>query len=111
MARTHTQLSREERWRLARLQAEGRSARQIAATLDRAPSTITRELKRNARADGGYDPDYAQQQTRARRFRGLRLERDAELREQVLNMLAAGLSPPAGRRAAQARSRAARDLA
>ena len=93
MARTHTQLSREERWRLARLHAEGRSARQIAATLDRAPSTITRELKRNARADGGYDPDYAQQQTRARRFRGLRLERDAALREQVLNMLAAGLSP------------------
>ena len=40
MARTHTQLSREERWRLARVHAEGR-ARQIAATRHR-------ELKRNA---------------------------------------------------------------
>lgn len=93
MVRRRTQLSREERWRLARLHAEGRSARQIAATLDRAPSTITRELKRNARADGSYDPDYAQLQTRARRFRGSRLEREDELREQVLDMLAAKLSP------------------
>ena len=93
MARTHKQLNQAERRKLARLQAEGHSARQIAAALDRAPSTITRELKRNARADGGYDPGGAQRQTRARRFRGSRLERDAALREQVLNMLAAGCSP------------------
>ena len=93
MARTHTQLSQAERRKLARLQAEGRSARQIAAALDRAPSTITRELKRNARADGSYDPGGAQRQARTRRFRGLRLERDADLREQVQAMLAAGLSP------------------
>ena len=93
MARPRTQLSRAERRRLARMRAEGRSARQIAAALERAPSTITRELKRNAAAGGGYDPERAQQQTRARRFRGSRLERDAELRERVLALLDSGLSP------------------
>ena len=92
MARPRTQLSQAERRRLARMQAEGRSARQIAAALERAPSTITRELKRNA-AGGGYDPERAQQQTRARRLRGSRLERDAELRERVLALLDSGLSP------------------
>ena len=96
MARTHAQLSQAERRKPARLQAESRSARQIAAALDRAPSTITWEPKRNARADGGYDPGGAQRRTRPLhewRFRGLRLERDADLREQVQAMLAAGHSP------------------
>lgn len=93
MPRPHTQLSQAERRTLARLRDQGRSARQIAAALERAPSTVTRELKRNTPADGGYDPRGAQAQTRARRFRGSRLERDAELRERVLALLDSGLSP------------------
>ena len=48
----YEQLSLEDRCEIARLQAEGRSIRQIAAALDRAPSTISREVKRNERAAG-----------------------------------------------------------
>ncbi|MFL6821274.1 MAG: helix-turn-helix domain-containing protein, partial [Xanthobacteraceae bacterium] len=47
MERGYKQLSLEDRCDIARLQAAGRSIRQIAAALDRPPSTISRELKRN----------------------------------------------------------------
>ena len=83
----------EERCEMARLQATGQSIRQIAATLDRAPSTVTRELKRNRAPAGAYQPVYADQQARARRWRGSRLERDAPLRTQVLAGLHQGWSP------------------
>ena len=91
MGRVYSQLSLEERGTIARLQGEGCSARQIAAALARSPSTIAAELKRNAAAAGGYDPDEAQ--ARARRRRGLKLERDDALRERVLALLEQGLSP------------------
>jgi len=58
----YEQLSLDDRCEIARLCAEGRSIRQIAATLDRAPSTISRELKRNRGRELGYQPGYAQQQ-------------------------------------------------
>ncbi|MCY4448045.1 MAG: helix-turn-helix domain-containing protein, partial [Chloroflexi bacterium] len=47
MGKRYTQLGIEERCAIARLRTEGRSIRQIAATLDRPPPTIARELKRN----------------------------------------------------------------
>ena len=59
MGARYSQLDLEERCAVARLQVEGRSVRQIAAALDRAPSTIARELNRNAGRDG-YRPGYAQ---------------------------------------------------
>ena len=93
MGRRYRQLSLEERCEIARLQAEGRSIRQIAADLDRPASTISRELKRNAGADVGYKPSYAQEQAKARRWVGSRLERDPTLRRAVLKGLAAGWSP------------------
>ena len=84
----------EERREMARLQAERRSLRQIAAALDRAPATIAREVKRNGSSrQRGYQVAYAQQQARARRWRGSKLERDAALREQVLVRRKAGWSP------------------
>ena len=46
MGNRYSQISIEERCEVARLQAAGTSIRQIAASLDRAPSTIARELKR-----------------------------------------------------------------
>ncbi len=46
MGNRYTQITIEERCELARLQTAGHSIRQIAASLDRAPSTIARELKR-----------------------------------------------------------------
>ena len=62
MGRHYTQLNIEDRCELARLHAQGRSLRQIAAALDRAPSTIARELKRNTSRQQGYRPRYAQEQ-------------------------------------------------
>ena len=89
----YKQLSEYERFRIAHLQAAGASQRQIAAALDRAPSTVARELKRNGSRTLGYQPSYANQQAHARRWRGSRLERDGPLREQVLAGLGAGWSP------------------
>ena len=89
----YTQLSLEERCSIARLREAGQSIRQIAATLDRQASTISRELKRNTGSKVGYQPAYAQDQTKARRWSGSRLERDDSLREIILDRLAQGWSP------------------
>jgi IS30 family transposase len=93
MGRSYQQLSLEDRCEIARLSANSSSIRQIAAALDRPPSTISRELNRNRGAQLGYKPSYAQQQTRARRWKGSRLERDEALRAAVMERLASGWSP------------------
>src|SRR5437868_4662358 len=92
MGRSYRQLSLEDRYEIARLSANGSSVRQIAAALDRPPSTISRELKRN-RAQAGYQAGYANQRSRARRWKGSRLERDERLRDAVIKRLASGWSP------------------
>ena len=91
MRRTYHQLTIEERCEMARLQGEGYSQCQIAASLDRSPSTVSRELRRNSSRTGGYKPTYANQQARARRWSGSKLDRDAGLRRQVLSCLMRGL--------------------
>jgi IS30 family transposase len=93
MGECYRQLGLEERHTIARLREAGQSLRQIAAALDRPASTISRELKRNSGVQVGYKPAYAQEQTRARRWSGMRLERDAALRDQVLERLFQGWSP------------------
>ena len=93
MARGYKQLTQDERYEIARLRAEGVSIQQIAAALDRQPSTISREVKRNSGRQVGYKPSYAQDQTRARRWKGSRLEREADLRDTVLKHLGQGWSP------------------
>jgi transposase, IS30 family len=93
MGRKYGQLSLEDRCTISRLQVEGRSIRQIAAALDRAPSTIAREIRRNRGREVGYKPGYAEQQARARRWSGSRLEREPDLRRVVLERLARGWSP------------------
>ena len=104
MGRKYEQVSLEERHRIAALQAEGRTVRQIASALDRAPSTISRELRRNRGREVGYKPSYAEQQAKARRWVGSRLEREPTLRRVVLACLAKGWSPEqiAGRLAREA---------
>jgi len=104
MGRRYKQLSLDERCEIARLQANGRSIRQIAAALDRTPSSIAREITRNRSRQAGYRPGYAQQQTKARRWKGSRLEREPALRQAVLGRLAQGWSPEqvAGRLAREA---------
>ncbi len=66
MGQKYTQMGVEERCEISRLSRAGQSIRQIAAGLDRAPSSIARELKRN-QSQQGYVPTYAQQQARALR--------------------------------------------
>jgi transposase, IS30 family len=83
----------EERCTLARLRDDGQSIRQIAAAVDRSPSSVSRELKRNHGARVGYKPSYAEDQAKARRWKGSRLERDETLREVVLGCLERGWSP------------------
>ena len=90
---TYGQLSLEERCTIARLQEAGQSCRQIAAAMDRSASTLCRELKRNAGAQVGYRPVYAEDQAWARRWRGSRLARQPELRKVVLERLSHGHSP------------------
>ena len=93
MGRYYTQLTLEDRCEMAYLHTTGHSLRQIAATLDRAPSTVARELTRNGSSTQGYRPGYADQQARARRWQGSKLDRDSTLRATVLARLQHGWSP------------------
>ena len=93
MGTHYDHLELETRCAIARLHEGGQSLRQIATALGRAPSTISRELKRNRGAQIGYKPAYAQEQARARRWTGSRLERDDDLRNVVLGCLKRGWSP------------------
>jgi len=93
MGQNYEQLSLEERCTLSRLRQAGKAIRQIAATMDRAPSTITRELKRNMGSQVGYQPAYANQQAKSRRWKGPRLLRDSNLQAKVLTRLSQGWSP------------------
>ncbi|WFU58859.1 IS30 family transposase [Bradyrhizobium pachyrhizi] len=93
MGRSYKQLSLDDRCEIACLSANGSSVRQIAAALDRSPSTVSRELRRNRGSQVGYKPNYAQHQMRARRWTGGRLEREPGLRRAVLQRLRRGWSP------------------
>jgi IS30 family transposase len=93
MGKRYDQLTLDERITLAQLRAQGLSIRQIAADMDRSPSTIARELRRNSGRQIGYKPAHAQERTRARRWKGSRLERDPGLAEEVLTCLKKGWSP------------------
>jgi transposase, IS30 family len=86
-------LSLEERISIARLQEDGQSNQKIAAAMGRSTSTIAREIKRNSSRRQGYRPGYANEQARARRWTGSRLERDEALRDSVVEKLALGWSP------------------
>src|SRR3982074_1917892 len=99
MGQCYGQLSLEERVEIYRLHAGGRSQNEIASALERAPSTISRELRRNSRPTkvwpGGYEPVRAQQLAERRRRWDCRfkLARQPDLRDRVGNSLAMGHSP------------------
>jgi len=110
MGTCYDQLSDAERNTIGRLYAAGQSHRQIAATLLRDPSTISRELRRNSLSSrnwpgGQYSAERAIALTRRRRRRGRghKLARQPALRDLVRDRLAMGWSPEqiAGRLAHQ----------
>ncbi|WP_455769119.1 IS30 family transposase [Micromonospora chersina] len=90
-------LSLLERQRIATLRRQGLTIRAIAEQLGRAPSTVSRELRRNVRPHdcGVYDGDlaHARARQRARRPRGGRLLADAGLRAVVQAKLEEDWSP------------------
>ena len=109
MGQCYGQLSLEERVEIYLLHAGGRSQNEIASRLGRAPSTISRELRRNSQPSkvwtGGYEPVRAQQLAERRRRWDSRykLARQPDLRTCVGKSLAMGHSPEqiAGRLARQ----------
>jgi IS30 family transposase len=89
-------LDREERYELARLRESGLSVRQIGARLGRSPSTISRELARNAAPrGGGYQPERAHRLAweRQRRPKPSRLSQHPVLRARVQQLLDRRYSP------------------
>ncbi len=70
--RRYRQLTSGERYELSALRKQGYTVRRIARAMNRAPSTISRELRRNSRNDGYYRPSTADDLARWRRSRSRR---------------------------------------
>lgn len=91
------QITPEERYRLSalRMQRPALSKAEIGRQLGRHPSTIGRELRRNAaRLDGAYRPSKAQERTNGRRSRTRRWSKiTAKQWMLVENLLREGFSP------------------
>ena len=88
-------LSEDERIMIADLLAGGDGARAIGRELGRAPSTVSREIRRNRDKDGRYRPHHAEQAARARagKPRKRRIAGDAVLAEAVCGLLGKRWSP------------------
>jgi transposase, IS30 family len=89
-------LDREERYELARLRESGLSVRAVAARLGRSPSTVCRELSRNADPRTGvYQPERAHRLAweRQRRPKCSKLSADPVLLARVQQLLARRYSP------------------
>ena len=86
-------LTRSERDQIADLKAQGLGVTAIARAIGRHPSTLSRELKRNAHADGTYRPVFAEGSYRFRRQRAAVLEADTALRGFVIDRLTEGWTP------------------
>jgi IS30 family transposase len=96
-AQSNRYLSRLERQRIAALRVQGLGVREIARRIDRSPSTVSRELRRNLFAHdyGRYDADlaHAGARQRAARPRPPRLAGDHQLRAAVQDKLELEWSP------------------
>ena len=94
-------LSFAEREEIALLHAQGQGVREIARQLGRSPSTISRELRRNAATRGGrldYRASAAQWHAdlRARRPKSAKLAVNAPLRQYVQDRLSGLVQRPGG---------------
>jgi IS30 family transposase len=98
-------LSFAEREEIALLRVQGEGVRQIARALGRSPSTISRELRRNAATRGGkldYRASVAQWKAElfARRPKTAKLVENKQLRDYVQQRLAGRITDAKGRVAA-----------
>ena len=99
-------LSFAEREEIALLRAQGHGVREIARRIERAPSTVSRELRRNAATRGGgleYRATTAQwhAERAGRRPRPTKLERNVELLRYVEDRLAGVIARPDGEQECQ----------
>jgi IS30 family transposase len=84
----YRQITSEERYTLGALHTQGFSQAAIARHLDRHPSTVSRELRRNsARFDGCYRPSKAIERTSGRRSRSRRNSRFSTADLEAVEML------------------------
>lgn len=89
----YNHLDRPERDRIAELKARGLGVTAIAKAIGRHKSTVSRELRRNAHADGTYRPVFAEGSYLFRRQREAVLETDTDLRGFVIDRMAEGWTP------------------
>jgi len=104
MRETYLHLTLTDRDRIKALRDDGFGVRKVARTLSLSHSTVSRELRRNARSPltqhgepGSYEPLVAQQKAYVRRqmgaYQGKKLETNRELREYVISRLQVGWNP------------------
>ena len=95
MGHQYDQLREEERSEIGRLLGAGLSKAEIARRLRRHPSTIGRELRRNALRSGGYQPFAAEKRADIRRHarRISKIRRSSQLENHIRDHLAMGQSP------------------
>jgi transposase, IS30 family len=104
MEKTFTHLTLIDRDRIKALNDDGFGCRKIGRTMGISHTTVSRELRRNARsgrtphgAAGAYEPLVAQQKAYTRRraasFQGKKLEIQRDLRGYVVTALQAGWNP------------------
>jgi transposase, IS30 family len=88
-------LTQDDRIEIADGLARGEPVKQIAARIGKSYQSVYREIARNRKPDGRYQPWYAHNQAylRRRRPKPRRLSADAELREVVAGQLAEHWSP------------------
>jgi transposase, IS30 family len=89
----YSHLLDEERDQIAVMRAAGRSICAIAGALQRAKSTVSRELRRNALPSGRYSPLHAAGASQLRRRREAVLEKDHRLRTFLCDRRAEGWTP------------------
>jgi len=95
MVRKYIQLNDWDRSRIMFWKASGRSVREISRTLRRAPSTISRELRRNGYKDS-YSASLANEQARKRRVYTNKLRKlwlCSRLKSYVIGRIKHGWSP------------------
>lgn len=89
--------AKDKRNELSILLKKGYSLRDIAEVLGKNPSSISRELKRNQRSNGQYDPDAAQHKARKRRkyskYQGMKIAECFELETYIASRLAKAWTP------------------
>lgn len=89
----YSQLTEKERYQIYILKKAGHSQVEIAEELERSPSTISRELRRN-KGGRGYRPGQAQKLSSARRHDAHKARKVTdEVRSQIVILLRQDLSP------------------